>query len=63
MPKVQYLIDESILRDLLADYRESFNDCACCPCYPAKCEGEHEEDNSCVDFMIETFAKKFEKRG
>ena len=45
-------VNETRLRQLVEEYTESFNDCACCPLYP-DCEKEDQYiDLECVDLII-----------
>lgn len=39
--KLEYCIEQWV---------DTFNDCACCPLYPAECDTEN--DNPCVDLII-----------
>lgn len=45
------LVNKAILRDLVEEYREGFNDCACCPLY-LNCEHAHDMGPDCDDDIM-----------
>lgn len=47
------IVDASIY-GLLIDYVNTFNDCACCPCYP-ECERGRDDSQECADTIFEKY--------
>ena len=51
------VVDSQALEELIGDYVENFNDCACCPCYPVDCDSDYENRSECVDRIFVNYLK------